>query len=101
MLLQCSKGDKEEERRVRHEERGVPMSRMENDPPLHSGVSRSSRFPSIRHFPAYSAMIQFGCAFLRPLRQATAAAIEKLRRWEVTEPCSVTPQWGMKKGDER
>lgn len=41
------------------------MSRMENDPSLHSGVSRSSRFPSTRrsHFPAYSAMIQFGCAF--------------------------------------
>jgi len=38
---------------------------MENDPPLHSGVSRSSRFSSTRrsHFPAYSAMIQFGCAF--------------------------------------
>lgn len=65
VLLRCSKGDREEERCVRHEGRGVPMSRMENDPPLHSGVSRSSRFPSTRrsHFPAYSAMIQFGCAF--------------------------------------
>lgn len=40
------------------------MSRMENDPPLCRGLA-ASRFPSTRrsHFPAYSAMIQFGCAF--------------------------------------
>lgn len=48
---------------TRHESVGVPMSRMGNDPPLPLGVA--SRFPSFRcsHFPAYSAMIQFGCAF--------------------------------------
>lgn len=35
---------------VRHEGGGVPMSRMENDPPLYiyPGVSRSFRFPSTR-----------------------------------------------------
>ena len=40
------------------------MSRMENDPRSWGLVA--PRFPSFlpaSHFPAYSAMIQFGCAF--------------------------------------
>lgn len=41
------------------------MSRMENDPSLYTRGLAASRFPSTRrsHFPAYSAMIQFECAF--------------------------------------
>jgi len=68
------------------------MSRMESDPSPYSGVSRFpiSFHPRRSHFPAYSAMIQFGCAFYAP---AT-------RRWSVVSVWVVTVR-GLANSSER
>jgi hypothetical protein len=66
------------------------MSRMESDPSLYSaGVSRFpiSFHPRRSHFPAYSAMIQFGCAFYA-------------RRWSVASVWVVTVR-GLANSGER
>jgi len=68
------------------------MSRMESDPSPYSGVSRFpiSFHPRRSHFPAYSAMIQFGCAFYAPA----------IRRWSVVSVWVVTVR-GLANSSER